>query len=237
MIISANNLTKVYGDTTVLDIPELHLKEGESFGLVGNNGAGKTTLFRLFLDLIKPSTGEVIVDGKNVQHTEDWKNITGSFLDENYLIGHLRPDEYFEFIASMRGLTAGDLKEQLQPFEKMFKGEITAKNKYIRDLSKGNQKKVGVAGAMLGKPKLLILDEPFSNLDPSSQFELRTLLTHLDKNTDTTVVVSSHDLGHIAEFCDRIVILDRGKIARDIYADEHTLARLEEFFIEEIRNF
>lgn len=237
MIISAHNLTKVYGGTKVLDIPELHLKKGESFGLAGNNGAGKTTLFRLILDLIQPSTGEVLINGENVQKTESWKDFTGSFLDENYLIGHLRPDEYFDFIAAARGLTPGDLSEQLQPFEKMFKGEITEKNKYIRDLSRGNQKKVGVAGALLGKPELLVLDEPFSNLDPSSQYELRTILTHLDKNTDTTILVSSHDLVHISEFCDRIVILEGGEIARDIYADEQTLAKLKEFFIEEIRDF
>lgn len=235
MIIKVRDLSKVYNSTKVLSIEELDLQKGESFGLVGNNGAGKTTFFRLLLDLIKPTSGSVEIKGVNVANTENWKSYIGSYLDEGYLIGHLTPEEYFNFIAITHDLSQEELQERLAPFMEIFNGEILKSGKYIRDLSRGNQKKVGISAALIGNPEILILDEPFSNLDPSTQFELRSYLTKLDQETETTILVSSHDLGHIAQFCSRIVILDEGRIARDIYANENTLSELEEFFLKKIK--
>jgi ABC-2 type transport system ATP-binding protein len=234
-IIDIKNLKKSYSGVTVLDIPNLEFKAGQSLGLVGNNGAGKTTLFRLILDLIQADSGSVLSKGEDVAKSEAWKHYTGSFIDEGFLIDYLTPDEYFQFIASLHGLTAGDLDKVLSKYEDFFAGEIRGKKKYIRDLSKGNQKKVGVVGALLGKPDILILDEPFANLDPSTQFRLRDELDKLNKETDMTLLISSHDLAHVAEFCERIVILDHGQIVKDIHTNEQTLKELEEFFIQKIR--
>lgn len=234
-IISIKNLSKVYSGDTVLNIKNLELEQGRSFGLVGNNGAGKTTLFRLILDLIAPSTGEVISKGINVAESENWKHFTGSFIDESFLIDYLTPDEYFNYLAKLNGVSAGLLEEILSGYEDFFKGEIRAKKKYIRDLSKGNQKKVGIVGALLGKPDILILDEPFANLDPSTQFLLRDELKKLDQETEITMLISSHDLVHVTEFCQRIVILDHGEIVKDINTTSETLKELEEFFASKVR--
>ncbi|WP_210760309.1 ABC transporter ATP-binding protein [Croceimicrobium hydrocarbonivorans] len=234
-ILEVKDLTKVYNSQTVLDIPELKFKAGQSMGLVGNNGAGKTTLFRLILDLIKANRGSVWSKGEDVSKSEIWKKYTGSFIDEGFLIDYLSPDEYFQFIGRLHGLTRGDLEARLAQYEDFFAGEIRGGKKYIRDLSKGNQKKVGVVGALLGDPDILILDEPFANLDPSTQYRLRDELKKLDQQTDITMLISSHDLGHVTEFCERIVILDHGKVVKDIHTNTETLSELEDFFIQKIK--
>ena len=234
-IIEIKELKKVYNGVCVLNIPNLEFKAGQSLGLVGNNGAGKTTLFRLILDLIKASEGKVRSKGEDVSKNEDWKNFTGSFIDEGFLIDYLTPDEYFQFIAKLHNLSQGDLEAHLNRYEDFFAGEIRGKKKYIRDLSKGNQKKVGVVGALLGNPDILILDEPFANLDPSTQFRLRDELKKLDKETDITMLISSHDLVHVTEFCERIVILDKGEVVKDIHTNAQTLKELEDFFIQKIK--
>lgn len=235
-IVTVNNISKSYNGETVLNIPHLEIEAGKSFGLVGNNGAGKTTLYRCLLDLIQPDQGEVRINDILVAQDESWKNFTGSFIDEGFLIDYLTPDEYFKFIGKLHNLEEAELTTTLKQYEDFFKGEILGKKKYIRDLSKGNQKKVGIVGALLGKPDVLILDEPFANLDPSTQYQLRDQLKKLDEETDITMLVSSHDLGHVTEFCQRIVILDHGEIVKDINTTSETLKELEDFFVNKVRD-
>ncbi len=234
-IISIKNIKKTYNGVSVLDIPEFTFQAGQSLGLVGNNGAGKTTLYRCILDLIQPDQGEVQINGTSVAKSETWKNTTGSFIDEGFLIDYLTADEYFAFIGKLHGLEAAELNTFLEPYEEFFKGEIRNRKKYIRDLSKGNQKKVGIVGALIGNPSVLILDEPFANLDPSTQYQLRDQLKKLDQETDITMLISSHDLGHVTEFCQRIVILDKGSVVKDITTNSETLRELEEFFVKKVR--
>lgn len=214
----------------MVNIPELQIGKGESFGLVGNNGAGKTTFFRMILDLIRPSEGEVLSKGVAVNSSEDWKFYTGSFLDESFLIDYLTPEEYFDFLASLHGYSPGDLNEFLSQFEDLFNDEILGRNKYIRDLSKGNQKKVGIVSALMGDPEILILDEPFANLDPTTQIRLKSLLKDLKENKQLTMLISSHDLNHVTEVCERIVVLEKGLIQEDIETSESTLQDLEAYF-------
>jgi ABC-2 type transport system ATP-binding protein len=229
-MIEVKNIQKAYNGQTVVNIPDLTVSAGETVGLVGNNGAGKTTLFRMILDLIRPSKGEVFSKGVNVAQQEDWKNYTGSHLDEGFLIDYLTPEEYFKFIGDLHGLSAGDVAERLKPFLDFFNGEILNQKKYIRDFSKGNQKKVGVAAAALSNPELLILDEPFANLDPSSQIRLKNLLKALRDEKNMTLLISSHDLSHVIEVCDRIVILEKGQVVQDMVTTENTLQALEAYF-------
>lgn len=229
-MIHIENLSKRYGQNVVLHIDGLEIAEGESFGLVGNNGAGKTTLFSLLLDLIQPTTGHVTSNGINVSQSEDWKHFTSAFLDESFLIGYLTPTEYFKFIADLRGVSLTDLEVFLQPFAPFFNDEILDNSKYIRDLSKGNQKKVGIAGAFIGSPKVVILDEPFANLDPTTQIRLKNLLKDFAKQKNTTMLISSHDLQHTVEVSNRIVALQKGQVVKDIQTDENTMSELENLF-------
>jgi len=229
-MISIQELKKSYKGTPVVDVDQLFIGQNESFGLVGNNGAGKTTLFRMILDLIRPTEGTVEINGKNVQGNDEWKHYVGSYLDENFLISYLTPNEYFKFVGKLHNYSDADLKEFLEKFEELFHGEITGKDKYIGDLSKGNLKKVGIAAAFIGNPQVVILDEPFENLDPTSQIRLKQLLEEEQKSRSLTYLISSHDLNHVTEICKRIVILEKGKVVKDLKGSTNLLAELEEYF-------
>ncbi|WP_346855170.1 ABC transporter ATP-binding protein [uncultured Draconibacterium sp.] len=229
-MIHAINLQKEYNGTTVLNLAELKVEKGQVFGLVGNNGAGKTTLFSLVLDLIRASRGKVLINDIPVAKSEDWKELVSAYIDESFTIGYLTPDEYFSFIGELRGMNPKDVSNFLEAYTDFFKDEIVGKKKFIRDLSKGNQKKVGVVGALMGNPEVIILDEPFANLDPSSQYQLRNIIKEFARQKEKTLLISSHDLDHVADVCSRIVILEKGEIVRDVEKTDSTLAELEEFF-------
>jgi ABC-2 type transport system ATP-binding protein len=229
-MIQINNLKKVYNGVTVVNIPELSIAKGETIGLIGNNGAGKTTLFRMILDLIRSDAGEVLLNGENVAGSEKWKEYTASYLDEGFLIDYLTPEEYFYFIGSLHDKNKAQVDEHLAALTEFFNGEILNRGKYIRDLSKGNQSKVGVASCLLQNPELLMLDEPFANIDPTTQIRLKAMLKNINKEKGSTTIVSSHDLSHVTEVCQRILLMEKGKIIKDIRTDSNTLKELEEYF-------
>ena len=233
-MITINNLSKVYETKKVLSIENLEFPKGQTIGLVGNNGAGKTTLFSLILDLIEPSSGFVSIDGEKVDESESWKNKVGAFIDETFLIGYLTPEEYFYFLGELRGQSKANVDEFLKNFIDFFNGEILNAKKYIRDLSKGNMKKVGIIGALIGTPAIIILDEPFANLDPSTQIKLKNLIRDWSQNLDSTFLISSHDLAHTTEVCERIVVINKGELVRDIQTSPETLRDLEQYFAEQV---
>jgi ABC-2 type transport system ATP-binding protein len=229
-MIQIQDLIKAYNKEIVLNIPELNIEKGEIFGLVGNNGAGKTTMFNLVLDLITASKGQIVSKGINVRESEDWKDFTGAFIDETFLIGYLTAEEYFGFIAGLRKMSKTETADFIAGFADFFNGEITGKKKFIRDLSKGNQKKVGIVAALMGKPEVIVLDEPFANLDPSSQYKLRKLIKDFAAQNGTTFLISDHTLENIADVSTRLIILEKGKIVRDVLKTETTLQEIEAFF-------
>lgn len=231
-MLAIQDLKKVYGNRPVVNIEQLQIGAGETIGLVGNNGAGKTTLFRMILDLIRPTSGSVFSKGEDVMHGDTWKNYTASYLDEGFLIDYLTPEEYFVFIGSLHNLSLADVKDYLQRYGEFFNGEILNKGKYIRDFSKGNQNKVGIAAALMQNPELLILDEPFANLDPTTQIRLKTLIKSLKHQQTMTTLISSHDLNHVTDVCDRIILLEKGVVIKDFHKDENTLKELEAYFAE-----
>ncbi|PST84010.1 ATP-binding protein [Pedobacter yulinensis] len=229
-MIEIKDLKKIYGNRTVVDIPGLEIRAGETVGLVGNNGAGKTTFFRMLLDLIRPTSGVVRSKGEDVSQSSDWKNYTASYLDEGFLIDYLTPEEYFTFIGSLHGLSVAHVADYLRQYDEFFNGEILNRGKYIRDFSKGNQNKVGIAAALMQKPEILVLDEPFANLDPTTQIRLKNLLRELSRTRNMTTFISSHDLNHVTDICNRIILVEKGQVIKDIQTDENTLAELENYF-------
>ncbi|MFO7825019.1 MAG: ABC transporter ATP-binding protein [Cyclobacterium sp.] len=229
-MIKINALKKIYGETTVLNIPELSIPKSQCFGLVGNNGAGKTTLFRIMLDLVRATEGEVRVDEEDVSKGEQWKTKVGAYLDENMLLSFLSPKEYFTALRKIYQLSEQDLSLHLEKFSDFFNGEILGNKKYIRDLSKGNIKKVGIAAAMLGNPEAVLLDEPFENLDPSSQIRLKKLILKEKADHQVTFLISSHDLNHVIEICDRIVLLEKGEMVKDLQEKYDMTAELNAYF-------
>jgi ABC-2 type transport system ATP-binding protein len=232
-MIQVDNLKKQYADKCVLDISQLAIAEGQSFGLVGNNGAGKTTFFSLLLDLITPTSGIIHNQDVAVHESEAWKPYTAAFLDESFLIGYLTPEEYFYFIGELRGQSKASVDDLTESFKEVFNGEILGQKKYLRDFSKGNQKKIGIVAAFIGNPKVVILDEPFANLDPTSQIRLKKILKLITATGQVTLLVSSHDLMHVTEVCERIVVLNKGQIVKDIQTNPETLSELERYFEEQ----
>lgn len=244
MEIRIENLKKVYGDKVALDINELVIKSGELVGLVGNNGAGKTTLLRLILDLIKADSGRVLSDGLNVTGAVEgkspdfksadavaWKRYTGSFIDGRFLIDFYTPEEYFTFIGKLYGMTEETVNERLKPFHALMHDEILGTKKYLRDFSEGNRQKIGIIGAMMIHPKVLLLDEPFNYLDPSSQIVVARLIAALNKSLGTTVLISSHNLSFVADISSRILLLEKGCVIKDLLNNEgNAIADLNDYF-------
>lgn len=233
MILEINKLIKAYGRKTVLNIEHLQIDAGETVGLVGNNGAGKTTLFRILLDLIRSDSGEILSKGIKVAKSDHWKSYTASYLDEGFLIDYLTPEEYFAFIGSLHNMSKADVSEYLVQFTDFFNGEVLKSGKYIRDLSKGNQNKVGIVATLLQKPEFLVFDEPFANLDPSTQARLKTILREMKSSQNLTTFISSHDLNHVTEVCSRIILLEKGIVIKDLHKNENTLRELQEYFSDD----
>lgn len=228
-MIRVDNILKKYNNKIVLDIDNLSIPSGEICGIVGNNGAGKTTLFSLILDLIKADRGTIQSEDIIVSQSEKWKSYTGSYINESFLLDFLTPEEYFDFIADLYGWNEGTLKPFLAQFEELFNGEILGQSKYIRDLSMGNQKKVGIVAALIGDPNIIILDEPFSNLDPTTQNRLSQLISSM-KKPDRAILISSHDLNHIHGVSDRIIVLEKGLLIKDIAKSENSMQELTTYF-------
>ena len=155
----------------------------------------------------------------------------------SYIAVHRNKKKYFDFIGSVNHLSKGDIKKFLDQFGDFFNGEILDKKKYIREFSRGNKQKIGIAAALISDPEVLVLDEPFASLDPSTQIRLKNLLKQLKTENNVTMLISSHDLNHVTEVCERIVVLDQGNIIHDIKTSSDTLKELENYFAYKIREY
>ena len=242
-MIKIENLKKNFGETCACDIPSFTINDGDILGLVGNNGAGKTTLFRLLLDLLKADDGSVCYilpssDGEGLEtksinpaESEAWKQHVGAYVDEGFLIDFLTPEEYFAFLSKISGITQQESDERLKMFERFANGEVFGQKKLIRNLSAGNKQKVGIMAALFNEPSIVILDEPFNFLDPSSQNVLKHVLTDYNRETGATILISSHNLQHTVDISTRIALLEKGQIIRDLpNTDGSTRAELEDYF-------
>ena len=244
MELRIENLKKVYGEKVALDIDQLLIQSGELVGLVGNNGAGKTTLLRLILDLIKADNGRVLSDGQDVTGAQDdrsadfkaadalaWKRYTGSFIDGRFLIDFYTPEEYFTFIGKLYGMSQDLVRERLTRYEPLMHDEILGTKKYLRDFSEGNRQKIVIIGAMMINPKVLLLDEPFNYLDPSSQIVVSRLIADMNRELGTTVLISSHNLSFVSDISTRILLLEKGKLLKDLRNTEgNAIAELNDYF-------
>ena len=230
-MIIIDKLKKNFGEKIAVDIEHYEINQGDMLGLVGNNGAGKTTLFRLMLDLLKADNGNVVINEIDVSQSEDWKNFTGAFIDDGFLIDYLTPEEYFYFIGKMYGLKKEEVDERLLPFERLMSGEVIGQKKLIRNYSAGNKHVSEFLHSMLHYPQLLILDEPFNFLDPSSQSIIKHMLKKYSEEHNATVIISSHNLNHTIDVCPRIALLENGVIIRDIMNENNSAEKeLEDYF-------
>lgn len=230
-MITLSNLKKQFGETIACDIPAFTINDGDILGLVGNNGAGKTTLFRMILDLLKPDEGLVDINSVNPAQSEDWKQQVSAYIDEGFLIDYLTPEEYFSFLSKICGMPQNIMEERLQKFEHFAGGEVFGQKKLIRNLSAGNKQKVGIISALIRETPIVILDEPFNFLDPTSQNILKRVLKEYAARTNATILISSHNLQHTIEISTRIALLEKGTIIRDLSNnDSEAQQELEAYF-------
>ena len=239
-MIRIDSLEKRFGETIACDIPSLTINDGDILGLVGNNGAGKTTLFRMLLDLLKPDEGKVVLQFSssgedtvaiNPAESEAWKDKTGAYIDDSFLIDFLTPEEYFAFLGKISNITQEEVDERLKQYERFASGEVFGQKKLIRNLSAGNRQKVGIIAALFNRPQLVILDEPFNFLDPSSQNILKHVLTNYNRETGATILISSHNLQHTVDISTRITLLEKGSVVKDLpNTDGSARTELENYF-------
>lgn len=206
-MLELKNVTKYYGDFKAVDNLSFKVKDGEIFGLLGVNGAGKTTTFRMIINLLDKNEGTILLDGKPIDYSITDK--IGFLTEERSLLLKLTVLEQAIFYGTLKGLDKKTIEKRLDVLLERF--HISEyKNRKIKELSKGNQQKVQFITAILHEPKLLILDEPFSGLDPINVEEFMKMINEL-KNKGTSIIFSSHRMEHVELFCDELVILVHGK--------------------------
>lgn len=206
-MLELKNVTKYYGDFKAVDNLSFKVKDGEIFGLLGVNGAGKTTTFRMIINLLDKNEGTILLDGKPIDYSITDK--IGFLTEERSLLLKLTVLEQAIFYGTLKGLDKKTIEKRLDVLLERFKIS-EYKNRKIKELSKGNQQKVQFITAILHEPKLLILDEPFSGLDPINVEEFMKMINEL-KNKGTSIIFSSHRMEHVELFCDELVILVHGK--------------------------
>jgi len=212
-IISTTNLTKTYGETHVVDNVNLSVKQGEIFGFLGLNGAGKTTTIRMLLGMIAPTSGQCYLQGKKVSagNINTWRDV-GYIVETPYSYPELTVRENLEIVRRLRGIQD---KSCVSWIIKKLKLEEYASKK-AKHLSLGNAQRLGIAKAIIHKPKILILDEPTNGLDPAGIVEVRQLLMDLAKNSGVTILVSSHKLDEISKIATNIAIIHDGNLIKEI---------------------
>lgn len=207
-IIETKNLTKSYADFTAVCDIDLHIPKGSVYGFLGPNGAGKSTTMKMFLGLTRPTGGSFTIDGKRYpeNRVEILKEV-GSFIEAPAFYGNLSGEENLEIIRRILGLPKSSVTEALETV-----GLLQYKKRLAKKYSLGMKQRLGLASALLGKPPILILDEPTNGLDPVGIHEIRTLIRSLPEKYDCTVLVSSHLLSEIELMADTVGILNHGRL-------------------------
>lgn len=206
-MLKVENVTKYYDNFKAVDNLSFTVRPGEIFGLLGVNGAGKTTTFRMIMGLLEPSSGKITLDGKKIDYSVTDK--IGFLTEERSLLTKLTVLEQCEFYGALKGMDKETIHKRLDYLLEKF--EISDyKNKKIKELSKGNQQKIQFITAILNKPKLLILDEPFSGLDPFNVELFKNEIIEMSKQ-GSMIIFSSHRMEHVELFCKKIVVIMRGK--------------------------
>jgi len=194
----------------------------------------------MLLDLLKPDEGKVVLQFSssgeetvaiNPAESEAWKDKTGAYIDDSFLIDFLTPEEYFAFLGKISNITQEEVDGRLKQYERFASGEVFGQKKLIRNLSAGNRQKVGIIAALFNRPQLVILDEPFNFLDPSSQNILKHVLTNYNRETGATILISSHNLQHTVDISTRITLLEKGCVVKDLpNTDGSARTELENYF-------
>ena len=238
-MLKLENVRKTYGSLVAVDNLSFSVKNGEIFGLLGENGAGKTTTFRMIMGLLEPDKGKITLDGKKIDYKVTDK--IGFVTEERSLLTKLTVKEMIEYYGVLKGMDESDIDKKLDYWLKKF--EITEyKNKKIKELSKGNQQKIQFISAVINNPKLLILDEPFTGLDPINVGLLKDAVKELQKK-GCSIIFSSHQMEYIEDFCEQLIILVHGRAIlngsldeiKENYAKKNIIIKADDLDIDAIK--
>ena len=238
-MLKVENITKYYNKTKAVDNLSFTVEKGEIFGLLGENGAGKTTTFRIILGLINASSGKVTLDGKKIDYSLTDK--IGYVTEERSLLTKMTVKDQILLYGVLKGMSEDNILKEMRKWLKKFQ-ILDYENRKIKELSKGNQQKIQFIAAVINKPKLLILDEPFSGLDPINVEMLKKAIIELQK-AGCSIIFSSHQMEQIEDFCEKLVILSHGKVVvagylKDIkneYRKKNILLRGDNLPLDKIR--
>ena len=215
-MLKVENITKYYGDHLAVDHLSFEVKDGEIFGLLGANGAGKTTTFRMIMGLLEPTEGKITLDGKKIDYSVTDK--IGFVTEERSLMTKMTVVDQILYYGILKGMQEKEILQALDEWLERFK--ITEyKNRKIKELSKGNQQKIQFISAVINHPCLLILDEPFTGLDPINVEMFKQAILELQKE-GCSIIFSSHQMEHIELFCEKLMILVKGKPVIEGYLKE-----------------
>lgn len=215
-MLKVDKITKYYDDFKAVDNLSFTVKPGEIFGLLGVNGAGKTTTFRMIMGLLEPTSGNVTLDGKKIDYSVT--DQIGFLTEERSLLTKMTVKEQCLFYGTLKGMTESDILAKLDTLLERF-GISEYKDKKIKELSKGNQQKIQFITALINDPKLLILDEPFSGLDPINIELFKEMILEM-ASRGSMIIFSSHQMNHVELFCKKIVVMLRGKAVIDGYISD-----------------
>lgn len=238
-MLKLENVRKTYGSLVAVDNLSFSVKNGEIFGLLGENGAGKTTTFRMIMGLLEPDKGKITLDGKKIDYKVTDK--IGFVTEERSLLTKLTVKEMIEYYGVLKGMNESDIDKKLDYWLEKF--EITEyKNKKIKELSKGNQQKIQFISAVINEPKLLILDEPFTGLDPINVGLLKDAVKELQKK-GCSIIFSSHQMEYIEDFCEQLIILVHGRAIlngsldeiKENYAKKNIIIKADDLDIDAIK--
>lgn len=238
-MLKLENVRKTYGSLVAVDNLSFSVKNGEIFGLLGENGAGKTTTFRMIMGLLEPDKGKITLDGKKIDYKVTDK--IGFVTEERSLLTKLTVKEMIEYYGVLKGMDESDIDKKLDYWLEKF--EITEyKNKKIKELSKGNQQKIQFISAVINDPKLLILDEPFTGLDPINVGLLKDAVKELQKK-GCSIIFSSHQMEYIEDFCEQLIILVHGRAIlngsldeiKENYAKKNIIIKADDLDIDAIK--
>lgn len=212
-MLKVENVTKYYGTNLAVDHLSFTVDDGEIFGLLGSNGAGKTTTFRMIMGLLDATSGKITLDGKKIDYSVT--NKIGFVTEERSLLTKMTVKEQIIYYGRLKGLNEKEILKRLDDWLERFQIK-EYKNRKIKELSKGNQQKIQFIAAVINEPKLLILDEPFTGLDPINVKLLKEAIYSLQKK-GCSIIFSSHQMEHIEQFCEKLVILVKGKTVLEGY--------------------
>ena len=207
-IVKTENLIKKFNNVNSVDKVNLKVREGEVYGFLGPNGAGKSTTIKMILGLIKPNSGEISVFGKSIKdNREEILKDIGALVESPSYYGHLTAYENLEILRRVLKVSKNEIEEKLK-----LVNLWDAKNKKVREFSLGMKQRLGIAQALMGNPKLLILDEPTNGLDPAGIIEIRNLIKYLAKEKNITIIISSHILSEIELVATEVAVINKGKL-------------------------